>query len=198
MAHTLYGVYCKSQNSLANYPLEHERLRGRSGGGRVKNWVLRRGKKEGRMVKKKQNVKEANCIFLLLIGPVGHAGGYHSEISHLTLWYCSDQMSSGWHKQNKQDWSPFRPDSSCHHPARASPPPWIIPFLLFSACSVSLSQHPSLSSARFLIFPTEAASSRLSHHQIISPSVCFTVFVSLFLSLQFGRLYWRIKRPLDE
>lgn len=48
-----------------------------------------------------------------------------------------------------------------------------------------LSPNIHLSSARFLIFLTEAASSRLSHHHIISPSACFNVFVSLFLSCSF-------------
>lgn len=172
---------------------------GEVGGKRVKNWVLRRGKKEGRMAKKKNKVKEVNCVFLLLIGPVGHAGGYHSEISHLTLWYCSYQMSSGWHKQNKQDWSPFRsgqipPAITLHAPLHRHE---LFPFF-YLVPALFLSPNIHLSSARFLIFLTEAASSRLSHHQIISPSACFTVFVSLFLSLRFGRLYWRVKRQLDE
>lgn len=43
-------------------------------------------KKEGRMVKKLE-VKKVNCVLQLLIGPVRHAAGYHSEISHHALWY---------------------------------------------------------------------------------------------------------------
>lgn len=71
-------------------------LRGRSGGEKSEKLSLEKRKKGGQDGEKKKNkVKEVNCVFLLLIGPVGHAGGYHSEISHLTLWYCSDQMSSG-------------------------------------------------------------------------------------------------------
>lgn len=70
-------------------------LRGRSGGEKSEKLSLEKRKKGGQDGEKKNKVKGANCFFLLLIGPVGHAGGYHSEISHLTLWYCSDQMSSG-------------------------------------------------------------------------------------------------------
>ena len=32
-------------------------------------------------------------FFSVLIGPVGLAGGYHSEISHFALWYCGDEWA---------------------------------------------------------------------------------------------------------
>lgn len=39
---------------------------------------------------------EGNKLFFfqLLMEPVGHAGGYRSEISHLAHWYSSNQMSN--------------------------------------------------------------------------------------------------------
>ncbi len=110
---------------------------------------------------------------------MGHAGGYHSEISHRALWYCSDQMSRGWHKQNEQDWSLFTPDSSCLSPAHAPVPPWIILFLLFCACSLSRSLHICLSSAVFLIFLTEGG----LHASISSSSSYLYLHVSLYSCL---------------
>lgn len=93
---TVYGIYSNRKISLGNYQWRgrerqrgrfKERWRGCSEGKRQKTEQssLERGEKKRAGWWKKLKVKEANCVFQLLIGPVGHAGGYHSEISHLAL-----------------------------------------------------------------------------------------------------------------
>lgn len=168
--------------------------RGRHIGGKEggeKTSLQKTEKKEAGWWEKEIQVKEANWVFQLLIRPAGLARGYHSKIQHLALWCCCDQMSTGWHKQNKRDWSPFRPDPSCLNPAHVPPSPWIILFLLVFMLVLSVSLSICLCFAAFLIILTEGITISSWSSNLSS---CFTVSASLSPTSQLGELYGCIKR----
>lgn len=156
---------------------------------------MREEKQENRMVKQLK-VKEPNRFFSAFNWACGGlAGGYHSEIYNLALWCCSDQMSRGWHKQNKKDWSPFSPETSCCNPARAPPPPWIILFLLlFYVSALYHSLHLSLLRHVFNLFDWRQASHGCLIIEFKSLSARITVFMSVVFTLQFGLRYWCIEK----
>jgi len=145
---------------------------------RVKDRALREMREKlsrGQDSEKKCKVNEASCVFQLLIGPIGRAGGYHREIFHLSLCYSYDQMSRGWHKQKY--WSRF---GLGFNPSHAPPPSWIIPFLI-SLSLLSICSRIYNSSAVFLISLTQgrlhkavSVSNSIPHlHLPISHSSCF-------------------------
>lgn len=187
----MWPKYCiwnsNSKRSLANCLWGDERLREmdgdlkrvaegamreEKGGKNQASRRRRRRRQDGE--KKKIQVKEANWVFQLLIGPAGLARGYHSKIQHLALWCCCDQMSTGWHKQNKRDWNPFRLDPSCLNPAHVPPSPWIILFLLVFMLVLSISLCICRCFALFLIILTEGITISSSTSNLCLPASLYS------------------------
>lgn len=148
-------------------------------GAKLSKWVSRTGKRRTGWWKNTES-EGGDCVFQLLIGPVGHAGGYHSEISHLALGIAVIRWAEA-------DISRTAKTEACSGQIPPASTLLLRPHELFSfsfLCLFSISLRIYLSSAMFLIFSTEgrlhivilSSSSYLRWHVSSHSCLCFCQF----------------------